>query len=81
MVPHDCVDGFGQAFFARPERLLEPEVRRAMSAWSFVPEDVVGRFERNLRSDLESGGWDARYGEFRHLAEFDAGLRIVIGRT
>jgi SAM-dependent methyltransferase len=81
MVPHDCVDGFGQAFFARPERLLEPEVRRAMSAWSFVPEDVVGRFERDLRSDLESGEWDARYGEFRHLAEFDAGLRIVIGRT
>jgi SAM-dependent methyltransferase len=80
MIPHDSIDGFGQAFFARPERLLEPEVRRAMSAWSFVPEDVVARFERELRSDLESGEWDARYGEFRNLAEFDAGLRIVIGR-
>ena len=80
MVPRDCVDGFGQAFFARPERMLEPEVRRAMSAWSFVPDDVVARFERELFSDLESGQWDARYGEFRSLAEFDAGLRIVIGR-
>ncbi len=80
MVPHDCIDGFGQAFFARPERLLEPAVRRAMSAWSFVNEDVVARFERALRTDLESGEWDARYGEFRRLAEFDAGLRIVVGR-
>ena len=24
LVPADCVDGFGQAFFARPERLLDP---------------------------------------------------------
>ena len=29
-IPADCVDGFGQAFFARPERTLDPEVRRAM---------------------------------------------------
>ena len=35
-IPADCIDGFGQAFFARPERTLEPEVRRAMSAWSFL---------------------------------------------
>ncbi|MET4782336.1 class I SAM-dependent methyltransferase [Glaciihabitans sp. UYNi722] len=80
MVPHDCIDGFGQAFFARPERLVEPAVRRAMSAWSFVPEGVIARFERELRSDLESGEWEARYGEFRTLDEFDAGLRLVIGR-
>jgi len=79
-VPADCLDGFGQAFFARPERLLEPEVRKAMSAWSFVPDDVVERFVRELSRDLASGEWDRRYGDFRRLAEFDAGLRIVVGR-
>lgn len=79
-IPADCVDGFGQAFFARPERLLEPEVRRAMSAWSFLDEAVVERFERQLGDDLESGAFDANWGRFRELEEFDGGLRIVIGR-
>jgi SAM-dependent methyltransferase len=79
-VPADCIDGFGQAFFARPERLLEREVRKAMSAWSFVPDDVVDRFVHELSRDLASGEWDRRYGDFRRLAEFDAGLRIVVGR-
>ncbi|MCU1508340.1 MAG: Ubiquinone biosynthesis protein [Glaciihabitans sp.] len=80
MVPSDSVDGFGQAFFARPEKLLDPAVRRAMSAWSFVPDAVIRRFEFALRHDLLSGAWDRRYGEFRSLPEFDGGLRLVISR-
>ncbi len=80
MVPADSIDGFGQAFFARPERMLEPEVRRAMSAWSFVPAEAVERFERNLRADLESGAWDEKYGRFRTLPEFDGSLRLVVGK-
>lgn len=80
-IPNDCVDGFGQAFFGRPERMLEPEVRRAMSAWSFVSDAAVARFVTTLRADLASGAWDAKYGEFRDLAEFDGGLRLVIGRN
>jgi SAM-dependent methyltransferase len=79
-VPADCVDGFAQAFFARPEKLLDPEVRRATSAWSFVPDSVVDRFEAALGSDLASGDWDASYGSFRTLPELDAGLRLVVGR-
>src|SRR3954453_1928440 len=35
-IPLDCIDGFSEAYYGRPERLLEPDVRRAMSAWSFV---------------------------------------------
>jgi hypothetical protein len=58
LVPVDRHDGFGQASFARPERLLEPEVRRAMSAWSSVPDDVVGRFVNDLSQDLSQ--WRAR---------------------
>ena len=80
MIPVDSTDGFGQAFFGRPERLLEPEVRRAMSAWSFVEPAAVSRFETDLRRDLESGAWDEKYGSFRALTEFDGGLRLVISR-
>jgi len=79
-VPADCIDGFGQAFFARPERTLEPRVRRAMSAWSFLADDVVDRYVRELSTDLDSGAWDARWGHFRTLPEFDVGLRLVVAR-
>ncbi len=80
LVPNDCTDGFGQAFYGRPERLLEPEIRRAMSAWEFVDSAVVERFVTTLRADLESGAWDAKYGRFRELEVFDVGMRLVIGR-
>ena len=36
-IPNDCVDGFSEAFYARPEAFLDPAVRRSQSAWSFVP--------------------------------------------
>lgn len=80
MIPADCTDRFGQALFARPEQLLDPDVRRAMSAWSFVDEAVIDRFVARLTDDLASGAWDARYGEFRTLPEFDGGMRLVVGR-
>jgi SAM-dependent methyltransferase len=79
-IPNDCIDGFGQAFFGRPERMLDPEVRRAMSAWSFVSPAAVDEFEQRLSADLESGAWDNRYGRFRELPTFDGGMRLVIGR-
>lgn len=77
-IPADCVDGFGQAYFARPELTLDPPVRQAMSAWSFVPPHVTQRYVRELGADLESGAWDARWSRFRAVSEFDGGLRLVI---
>ncbi|GAB3405312.1 methyltransferase domain-containing protein [Schumannella luteola] len=79
-VPADCIDGFGQAFFARPERTLDREVRRAMSAWSFLPPEVVERYETELARDLESGAWDREWGAFRSFPAFDVGLRLVVAR-
>lgn len=79
-VPADCIDGFGQAFFARPERTLDADVRRAMSAWSFVDEAVEQRYVSELGDDLASGAWDEKWGRFREFAEFDVGLRLVVAR-
>ncbi|CAN5342072.1 methyltransferase domain-containing protein [soil metagenome] len=79
-VPADCIDGFGQAFFARPERTLEGDVRRAMSAWSFLDAGVEDRYVAQLGDDLASGVWDERWGRFRELAEFDVGLRLIVAR-
>jgi SAM-dependent methyltransferase len=77
-IPLDCTDGFGEAYYGRPEALLDPGARRANSAWSFVGPEVVDRFERTLRSDLESGAWDARHGALRTQPEFDGSLRLIV---
>ena len=59
-VPADCVDGFTEAYFARPERFLDPAVRQSQSAWGFAEEAAIERGITQLRADLDSGAWDRR---------------------
>ena len=76
-VPADCVDGFTEAFFARPERFLDPAVRQSQSAWGFVEEAAIQRGIARLRADLDSGAWDRRYGTLRTQPEFTGSLRLI----
>lgn len=78
-IPLDCRDGFNEAYFGRPEALLDRDARLACSSWSLVPEAAVERFERTLSADLASGAWDARYGHWRTTPSFDGPLRLVVG--
>ncbi len=80
-IPLDCADGFNEAYYGRPERLLDPGSRLACSAWSFVGADIQARFERDLRRDLENGAWDARYGHLRTQPVFDGSLKLIVGRA
>ena len=66
------------AFYGRPEAMLDPAVRRAQSAWSFVDDDAQSRFVARLRADLESGAWDERHGHLRTQPEFEGSIRILI---
>jgi SAM-dependent methyltransferase len=77
-VPRACRDGFTEAFMARPEAYLDPEVRRNISAFRLLPEDQVAAGVARLRRDLASGVWDARHGDLRRLSHLEAGLRIVV---
>ncbi|HUZ83923.1 MAG TPA: methyltransferase domain-containing protein [Gaiellales bacterium] len=77
-VPVDCVDGFPEAFMARPEAYLDPDVRRNMSTFRLLPEDPLAAGAVRLRQDLASGVWDARHGDLRRLSHLDTGLRIVV---
>jgi hypothetical protein len=43
-IPLDCTDGFGEAYYGRPNCLLDPRARLACSAWSFVDPSVGFRF-------------------------------------
>jgi hypothetical protein len=78
LVPRDCTDGFGEAFWARPEAYLDPQVRAGMSAFALLtpPETEPGL--RRLAADLRSGAWDARHGHLRQLAELDCGHRLIV---
>jgi SAM-dependent methyltransferase len=78
--PRDCTDGHTEAFYARPERLLDPKVRAAQSAWAFAGDGVAQRFQDRLAADLQSGLWDLRYGRLRTLDAYEGSLRLIHGR-
>jgi hypothetical protein len=77
-IPLHCIDGFNEAYYGRPERLLESEARLACSAWSFVGTAVVDRFSQHLSRDLSDGSWDDKYGFLRTQPEYIGSLRIII---
>ena len=76
-IPLNCVDGFGEAYYGRPERLLDPGARKANSAWSFVGPEVHERFEATLARDLADGTWDAKHGHLRTQPHFDGSLVLI----
>jgi hypothetical protein len=80
-IPLDCSDGFNEAYYGRPEMLLDPQARLACSAWSFVGDEFVQRFEQTLGHDLRSGRWDERHGPLRTQAVFEGSLKLIVGRT
>jgi hypothetical protein len=78
-VPLDCPDGFTEAFYGRPEAFLDPGVRRAQSAWTFVEASVPQRMAVALADDLASGAWDRRHGRLRSQPTFEGAVRMVVG--
>ena len=76
--PGDCEDGFFEAFWNRPEALLDPEVRGAQSVWTLLPPGAEERIVARLAEDLASGAWDAEHGWLREHDALDAALRLVV---
>jgi SAM-dependent methyltransferase len=79
-IPRDCADGFAEAFFGRPERLLRADVRSAQSAWRFLTPREEQRCVAKLEDALEDGTWDLRHGHLRELDAYDGSLRLVIAQ-
>jgi SAM-dependent methyltransferase len=79
--PGDCTDGFFEAFWRRPERLLDPAVRSAQSVWALLEPGVERRIVERLAAALESGSWDAEHGHLRAQESFDGALRLVISEA
>jgi hypothetical protein len=53
-------------------------VRGAQSVWPRLPDGVEERAVAKLSEDLASGAWDERHGAMREVADYDAGLRLVV---
>jgi len=81
LVPCDCLDGFGVAFWARPEAYLDADVQAGMSWLALLAEEELAEGTARLRADLESGRWDRRHGHLRELEVFDGGYRLAIAGT
>ena len=77
-VPRDCLDGFTEAYFARPEAFLLEATRRSQSAWGFVDEAAEARTVERLRIDLESGRMGRALRVARDQAFFEGALRLVV---
>lgn len=77
-VPADCHDGFFAAYWARPERYLDPLVRAGISCFALLDQDVVAQRMDRLADDLTSGAWDARHPGLRDPPELDVGYRLVV---
>jgi len=77
-IPHDCSDGFLAAYWRRPEAYLDPSVRAGISSLVLLDQAVVTHGVARLRSDLDSGAWDERFGHLRKADVLDVGYRLVI---
>lgn len=79
--PGDCVDGFFEAFWRRPEALLDSAVRGAQSMWAMLGPGVEERIVTRLSAALRSGAWDAEHGHLRRQDNYDGALRLVISEA
>lgn len=77
-IPFTSRGGFTEAYYGRPERLLDPEVRRADPAWAAVDEMTARRSVAALRAALESGDWDARHGRLRVQPSHEGSLVLLV---
>ncbi|MGD0526935.1 MAG: class I SAM-dependent methyltransferase [Polyangiaceae bacterium] len=78
MLPADCIDGFLDAYWARPEAYLEERVRAGISGFRLMPEPERAAGLERLARDLASGAWDERFGHLRHQPSYDAGVRLIV---
>ncbi|HKZ12420.1 MAG TPA: methyltransferase domain-containing protein [Solirubrobacterales bacterium] len=76
--PADCTDGFFEAYWNRPEVLLDPTVRASQSIWGLLGPGVEERIFERLGADLASGRWDAEHPHLREMASYEGSLRLVV---
>ena len=77
-IPWDCEDGFFHAYWRRPHRYLDPELRSATSVWGRLGAEVEARAVAQLQADLESRAWHERNADLLELERAELGARLLI---
>jgi SAM-dependent methyltransferase len=80
-VPHDCVDGFGGAYWRRPRAYLDEAVQRGMSLIALTPKGELRDGLSRLASDLATGDWERRHVDLLQKPHLDLGYRLLIATT
>ncbi|MEO6956639.1 MAG: class I SAM-dependent methyltransferase [Antricoccus sp.] len=75
-VPFDCTDGFGAAYWRRPEAYFDPAVQASMSMLARTPTQLLGPGLEQLRRDIDSGLWHHKHANLLQRRSFDAGYYI-----
>jgi hypothetical protein len=76
-IPHDCIDGFGAAYWRRPQAYLDPTVRAGMSFFARFPEAELEPGLVALAADLDSGRWHERHADLLELDALDLGYCLL----
>jgi SAM-dependent methyltransferase len=76
--PADCTDGFGSAYWRRPELYLDTTIRANISAFARHDQALVEAGMAQLKRDLADGSWHRRHADLLHRDSIDGGLRLVV---
>jgi hypothetical protein len=77
-VPHDCVDGFGGAYWRRPQAYLDPTVQAGMSMLALTPKSALREGLSLLHTDLDSGEWHRQHQGLLNSDQLDLGCRLLV---
>jgi hypothetical protein len=77
-IPHDCVDGFGGAYWRRPHAYLDDTVRAGISMFALTPKPLLVKGLERLRADLASGAWTRRHADLLDMPQLDLGYRLLV---
>ena len=75
---HDCTDGFGAAYWRRPEAYLDPMVRAGISMLAQAEEAALAYGLARLAADLRSKHWWRRHADLLELEHLDVGYRLLV---
>lgn len=77
-VPHDCVDGFGGAYWRRPHAYLDETVRAGISMFALTPKPLLAKGLERLRVELSNGAWARRHADLLDVPQLDLGYRLLV---
>lgn len=77
-VYRDLQDGVLGAYWARPEKYLDHQVRANNSGTALAHPETTERGIARLEADLASGAWQERHADLLTLDSIDMGYRLLV---